>query len=505
MTNTWQEIISEFNELFQLDKPLPKVVVNRALQDEKYLAYLVNCREDQKLLDLLINDSKNINFKQIEDEEVLNQKKVEFLKFKKGIYFKLKQKSYIHKYNKFFEEEMNNNPEAKACKPCAEINPQDFREVYLDHNATTYIRSEVTKILVDYYNGKHGFYNPSSNTVQGLYSTELIQESRRKIANCLSASPNEIFFTGSGSEANNLAIKGIAFKHLNEKGHIITSKVEHSSILEAMRYLETIGFSVTYLDVDKYGMVSSELVSEAIKKNTILIAIMAANNEIGTINPIKDIGEICKKHNIPFMVDGIQAFCKMPLNPKDMGISLLSFSGHKIYASKGIGGLYVEQGINLIPQIHGGGQEAGMRSGTESVGNILALGEAARLAYNEMEQENKRMLSLREFFLRELAKIEPDFMINGSLSNRLSNNLSIAFPGVDSGALLRSLNKLGISASAGSACSSKQIKNSHVLEAIGADTENYASIRFSFGLKTVEEDLEYLLKYLKQVLSILRN
>lgn len=412
-------------------------------------------------------------------------------------------KSYHERFDEYLKAEQLKIPDAKPCK-CRDIEADNFREVYLDHNATTNIRPEVQKVLNDYYEGKYGFANPSSNTLQGNDAFQLIHTARTKIANCLAVEPGEIIFTGCGSEANNLAIKGIAFRYLDKKGHLITTKTEHQSVLKVMEYLETLGFSVTYLDVDRDGLVAPEAVKNAIRKDTILVSTMAVNNEIGTITPLREIGQICKEYRIPFMTDAIQGFGKIPLKPKEMGISLLTFSGHKIYAPKGIGGLYVEQGISLIPQIHGGEQEYGLRSGTENVGAIIALGDAAQIAHDEMEREAQRLYDLRDYFLEELRQIESDFVINGSLEKRVPHNLNIGFGGVDSGELLNSLNRIGISVSVGSACSSRKFKTSHVLAAIGAATEEYAAIRFSFGLKTTMEDLSYLLSGIRRILPKLR-
>ena len=225
------------------------------------------------------------------------------------------------------------------CKRMATIKVDDYRDVYLDHNGTTPIRPEVQKTLVRYAGGNFGFGNPSSSTLQGKKAYDLVYSARKRIADCLSAKPEEIVFTGCGSEANNLAIKGIAFNHLEKYGHIITSRIEHPSVLKTMHYLETIGFDVSYIDVENDGVVSPDSVKKAIRKNTILVSIMTVNNEIGTLNPIVEIGAICGNNGIPFMTDAIQGFGKIPIKPRDMGISLLSISGHKIYAPKGIGGL----------------------------------------------------------------------------------------------------------------------------------------------------------------------
>ncbi len=397
----------------------------------------------------------------------------------------------------------SNNP----CKPAPMFDVDDYREVYLDHNGTTYQRKEVNEVLTEYNEGHLGFGNPSSSTYLGKQAYDLVDFARSRIADCLKVKPKEIAFTSSGSEANNMAIKGIAFHQLNQKGHIITDKIEHPSVLHTVRFLEEIGFDVTCLDVDRKGFVSPESVKEHLRKDTVLVSIMAGNNEIGTINPIGEIGQICRETGIPYMVDAVQAFGRIKLFPKEMGISLLSISGHKIYGPKGIGALYVDEEIpfSIVPLIHGGSQEQGVRAGTENVGPISAFGKASQLICSEMEQENERLFELREYFLRELQMVEPDFIVNGSLEERLPHNLSIGFPGIDSGALLLSLNHIGIYVSSGSACSAGSSEASYVLKAIGADTDNYGTIRFSFGHRTNKEGLSYMFKYLPSILEQLRS
>lgn len=391
------------------------------------------------------------------------------------------------------------------CKPLASVEVENFREVYFDHNATTYIRDEVKKALNDYYNGKYGYGNPSSSTTIGKYAYEKVFEARKIIADSMNVSPDEIIFTASGSEANNMAIKGIAFNHLETKGHIITTKIEHSSILHTIEWLETIGFEATYLDVNEDGAISLQQLTDSIRPNTILIAAMAVNNEIGIINPVDEIGVIASKHNIPFLCDAIQAYGKTPLNPKRSKISLLSISGHKIYVPKGIGVLYKDENINITPLIHGGGQEAGLRSGTENVGYIIGFGKGAELMYNEMFSEKTRLINYRNAFLNRLKDVEPGYIVNGPLTNRIHNNLNIGFPGVDGGALQLSLNNIGIYASSQSACSSGSKETSHVLLALGKDIDNYGVIRFSFGLKNNNEDLDYFFKYLGEILRQLKE
>ena len=487
-----------FSQLIKIATPVSREVLLAAVTNPDYFRNLRVSHSNQEFLSYLLQHPVMLGSVTPTDEAI-----EEFLaQWEKTLYHQEWKANYNKRYGEYFKTD---NKKSATCQEPAEVEVDDFQEVYLDNNATTQIRPEIQRILVEYYSGKYAFGNPGSLNAPGYFAADMVISARIRIAKCLSVHPTEIYFTGSGSEANNLAIKGIAFQHLEEKGHIITSKVEHPSVLRVMEYLETLGFQVTYLEVDSSGMVSSDSVKNALRKDTILVSIMAANNEIGTINPLTEIGRICQEHKIPFMVDAIQAFCKIDLKPVEMGITLLSFSGHKIYGPKGIGGLYVAKGTTLTPLVHGGGQEFNLRAGTENVGQIIAFGRAAELAQAEMEAERERMLRLRKFFLAELQRVEPGYVLNGSLENRLANNLSIGFLGVDSAALQKSLSKIGISVSVGSACSSRKVDTSHVLEAIGADTKNYAAIRFSFGLDTTADSLMYLFKYLGEILYKLRN
>ncbi|MGK5090798.1 TusE/DsrC/DsvC family sulfur relay protein [Deltaproteobacteria bacterium TL4] len=393
----------------------------------------------------------------------------------------------------------------ELCKPMAKLEITNPREVYLDHNATTYLRDEVKKILVDYFSGVHGYGNASSSTALGKVAYEKIFDARSQIAKILKVSSAEIVFTSGGSEANNLALKGIAFNHLERKGHIVSSKIEHSSVLKTLAWLEQLGFKVTLLDCDEKGLISPQSVASAIRQDTILVSIMAVNNEIGTINPLEQIAGICSARNVPLMVDAVQAFGKLPLSPKKLGIALLSFSGHKIYAPKGVGGLFVDERLQLAPLIHGGGQGFGLRAGAENVGDLMALGRAAALSYAGRKTEQRRMKQLRDLFIDKLNTLVPGYIINGDLEQRLPQNLNVGFPGVDSGALLLSLNQIGVYASSGSACSSGSEEVSHVIQALKVDTDHYGVIRFSFGLNTTAEDLDYLFKYLPEILSQLKK
>jgi len=398
-----------------------------------------------------------------------------------------------------------------TCRPPISFKADDYREVYLDHNATTYVRPEIRKVLEEFYSEQGPYANPSSSTEKGRNSYELILESRLKIAKLLSTQPERIIFSGSGTESINLAVKGLAFQRLEEKGHIITSLTEHSCVLETVKYLEEKGFTATFLQPDSEGRVTVKQIESALQEDTFLVAIMAVNNEIGTISPVKDISALCNKHGVHFVVDAVQAFGKIPLYPEEWGVSCMAFSGHKLYAPKGVGGLYLGEFVDLEPILHGGGQESGLRSGTENVGHILALGKAAELARLEMAQETERLWSLQQYFLEQLKEIEPGFKLNGPDvgigpdSERMPSNLNIGFPGVDSGTLLLALDQVGIMVSTGSACSSGKIKSSHVLEAINADLIQYGVIRFGLGLRTSKQDLDYLFKYLPKILKEIRN
>jgi cysteine desulfurase len=390
----------------------------------------------------------------------------------------------------------------KGCKPMALIEVDNPREVYLDYNATTPIRPEVADALISFFRDTRSFGNPSSSYGIGGLAYDVIHRARRRIAKCLNVEPKEIYFTGSGTEANNLAIKGIADKH--DRGHIISTNVEHPSVLDTLRVLETRGYEVTYLPVAPDGTLTADDVANAFRDDTILVSVMAANNEIGTVYPVADIGALCKGRGIPFHVDGIQAFGKIRLRPKEMGIDMLTLSGHKIYAPKGVGALYLNPEVTLNPQIDGGGQERDLRSGTENVAGILAMGLAAKLLRKEMDEQNAKFDYLRQRFLAKLKETVPDAIINGTMDSRLPHNLSVGFPGVDSGSLLLSFDQIGVYVSAGSACSAGDDKVSHVLEAIGVDSERYGTIRFSFGRETTKEDIDYLFEHLPKILESLR-
>jgi cysteine desulfurase len=391
-----------------------------------------------------------------------------------------------------------------GCKAMVALDVENPREVYFDHNATTPLRPEVKAAMIEFLNDPRSYGNASSAYDIGSIAFDAVDQARRRIAACLNVKSREIYFVGSGTEANNLAIKGIVDSHPKGSRHIVTSSVEHPSVLQASRNLETQGHEVTYLPVDSNGTLSPDDVLKSIRPDTIMVSVMAANNEIGTVYPLAEIGEVCRERNVPFVVDAIQGFGKIPLTPKDMGISILTMSGHKIGAPKGVGALFVDESISLAPQIHGGSQESGLRPGTENVLGIHAMGLAAQLTVGEMQLQTSHLLGLRAYFLEKLGQIVPDAVINGTMAHRLPNNLSIGFPGLDSGSVLLSLNQIGIFVSAGSACSAGNDKYSHVLEAIGVDVSKYGTVRFSFGMTTTLEDIDYFFKHLPAVLEGLR-
>ena len=390
-----------------------------------------------------------------------------------------------------------------GCKPMALVEVDDPREVYLDNNATTPLRAEVVEALVDFFGNPRSFGNPSSSYAIGNEAFDVLDLARKRVARGLSVDKAEIYFTGSGSEANNLAIKGVAARHAS--GHIISSNVEHPSVYQTLEHLERSGYDVTYLPVAPDGTLTVEAVETAMRDDTILVCIMAANNEIGTLYPCAEIGALCGRHGIPFAVDAIQAFGKVPISPREAGIDILTISGHKIYAPKGVAAIYVNQALDLDPLIHGGSQENGLRSGTENVAGIMALGLAAKLACSEREEVTERFLALRKHFLARLKETVPGALVNGTLEHRLAHNLSIGFPGLDSGSLLLSLNQIGIYVSAGSACSAGDEKISHVLGAIGSDPDRYGTIRFSFGKDTSIEDIDYLFEHIPAIMDRLEE
>ena len=427
---------------------------------------------------------------------------------------------------------------------------------YFDNAATTKIKPEVLSEMMPYLREEYG--NPSSLYGIGRSAKRAIDSAREKVANLINCDKNEIYFTGCGTESDNTALKGIAYKFFNskeenlgkvwneaedvkkqdeeisdinkteeiedkkiqnqgeeiteniienkiKKNHIITTKIEHHAILESCKSLEKQGFEITYLDVDKDGLINLQELENAIKEETILISIMFANNEIGTIQPIKEIAKITKQKNVIFHTDAVQAIGNVPIDVKEMGIDMLSLSGHKIHAPKGIGALYVRKGIEFEPFMNGGHQEKNKRAGTENLAGIVGLGKACEIAKENLEYHTKHVGNLRDYFLEQVSKNIENIKINGSMEHRLPGNANISFIGIDSTALLLELDKKGICCSSGSACNSGESNPSHVLTAIGLDSETAKSaLRFTFGELNTRAEVDYLVQNLIECVGKLK-
>ena len=375
---------------------------------------------------------------------------------------------------------------------------------YFDHAATTAVKEEVLKEMLPYFSINYG--NASSMYSLGRQSKKAIENAREQVANAIGCSPKEIYFTGCGSESDNLAIKGIAYANKSKGNHIITSKIEHPAILNTCKSLEKEGFVVTYLNVDENGIVSLEDLKNAITDKTILISIMFANNEIGTIQPIKEIGEIAKAKQIYFHTDAVQAVGNVKINVKKLGIDLLSMSAHKFYGPKGVGALYVREGIDFNKLQDGGHQEKNKRAGTENVAGIVGLGKAIELAYKNIDEYNKKLTDLRDYYISQVEDRIPEIKVNGDRKNRLPGNANISFKYIEGEALLLNLDMKGICASSGSACSTGSLNPSHVLVAIGLPHEiAHGALRITFGDENTKDDVDYLVDNLVEIVGKLRN
>ncbi len=379
-----------------------------------------------------------------------------------------------------------------------------MNKIYLDHAATTPVKKEVLDAMLPYFTESFG--NPSSVYQLAQVNKKAIDEARETIANHLGASANEIFFTGSGTEADNWAIKGIAEAYKSKGNHIITSKIEHHAVLHTCEYLEKQGYEITYLDVDSAGNIRPEDVKKAIKDTTILITLMYANNEIGTIFPISEIGKIAKEHQIIFHTDAVQAVGQVKIDVKEQNIDLLSLSGHKICGPKGIAVLYIKRGVKIGAFIHGGAQERGRRAGTENVPGIVGLGKAIELAYNDFDHKIARVTALRDEFIKGLLTNIPYCKLNGHPHKRLPNNINIAVEFVEGESLLLLLDMNGIAASSGSACTSGSLDPSHVLLALGIPHEKaHGSVRFTLGEYNTKEEIDYVLEKMPQIVQRMRD
>ena len=379
-----------------------------------------------------------------------------------------------------------------------------MENVYFDNAATTRLDDEVLETMMPYLKEHYG--NASSIYKLGRESKKAVEESREKIANILNCKPNEIYFTAGGSESDNTAIKGIARANRKKGNHIITSKIEHPAILETCKGLEKEGFEVSYISVDENGIVDLEELKREIRPTTILITIMFANNEIGTIEPVKEIGQIAHEHNIYFHTDAVQAVGSVKIDVQELNIDSLSLSGHKFYGPKGIGALYVRTGVQFEKYISGGHQERNKRAGTENVPGIVGLGKAIELAYSNLEEHNKKIKELRDYYVEEVSKKIPYIKINGDMEKRLPGNSNISFRFIEGEGLLLNLDLKGICASSGSACTSGSLDPSHVLLAIGLPHEiAHGSLRISIGKYNTKEEVDYLIDNLVEIVNRLRE
>lgn len=376
------------------------------------------------------------------------------------------------------------------------------KQVYMDYSATTYTKPEVLEEMLPFFTENFG--NPSSLYSFSDKTKKAVNLARERVSKALNAEKNEIFFTSGGSEADNWALKGIAYANKKKGNHIITTKIEHHAILHTAQFLEKEGFKVTYLPVDEEGFVSVEDIKNAITDETILVSVMFANNEIGTIEPIKEIGELCKEKNIYFHTDAVQAIGHVDIDVKDMNIDLLSMSAHKFYGPKGVGALYIKNGVKIQNLIHGGGQERGKRASTENTAGIVGLGKAIELAIENMPEENEKLSNLRGRLIRGIEARIPEVKLNGpkDMSRRLPNNVNFSFIGIEGETLLLDLDMNGIFGSTGSACASASLDPSHVLLSIGLPHETaHGSLRLSLGAKNTEEDIDYVLEVLPKIIK----
>ncbi|HBM81946.1 MAG: cysteine desulfurase NifS [Clostridiales bacterium] len=376
--------------------------------------------------------------------------------------------------------------------------------IYMDHAATTFTKPEVLQEMLPYFTEKFG--NPSSIYSIGRETKSVIEKARGRVAKVLGASPDEIYFTAGGSEADNWTLKGIAFANKDRGNHIITTKIEHPAILHSCQFLEKQGFEVTYLPVDEYGLVNIEDLKKAITDKTILVSVMFANNEIGTIEPILEIGKICRERGIYFHTDAVQAVGNVPINVKDMNIDLLSLSAHKFYGPKGIGALYIRKGVKINPLIHGGAQESNRRAGTENVPGIVGLGKAIELAGENIDSHINKLTALRDKLINGIMADIPYTKLNGHPQKRLPGNVNVCFRFIEGESMLLLLDEVGVCASSGSACASGSLDPSHVLLAIGLPHEiAHGSLRLTIGDDTNEEDIDYVLDVLPKFVKRLRD
>lgn len=379
-----------------------------------------------------------------------------------------------------------------------------MQRVYMDHTAGMPVDERVLKVIMPYFTQNYG--NPSSAHSYGNEARRAIDEARSKVAELIGAKKKEeIIFTSGGTESNNLAIKGIAYRNKEKGNHIITSSIEHMSVINTCKHLSKQGFEVTYLPVDKYGIVDIEALKKEITNKTILVSVMHANGEIGTIEPIKEIGEIAHSKRAFLHVDAIAAAGQVPINVHDENIDLLSLSSNDMYGPRGVGALYIKAGTRVLPTIQGGGQERGLRSGTENLPGIVGIGKAAEIAKTEMKTEAERLSKLRDAFIKGILDSIPESYLNGHPTKRLPNNVNVRFSYIEGESLILSLDMEGVACSSGSACTSKTLEPSHVLLAIGLKHEEaHGSLLFTLGKQNTKEDIKYVVGLLPKIVKRLR-
>ncbi|HOI71484.1 MAG TPA: cysteine desulfurase NifS [Methanobacterium sp.] len=376
--------------------------------------------------------------------------------------------------------------------------------MYLDHSATSPVDPKVFKAMEPYFVDSFG--NASTLYSLGREARKVMEENRKMVASLIGANPDEIIFTSGGTESDNIAIKGTAYRLKDKGNHIITSNIEHPAVDETCKYLEKKGFNVTYLSAGEDGIVSVSDLQDAITDETILITIMHANNEIGTIQPINEIGEIAREHKIIFHTDAVQSVGKIPVDVNQLNVDMLSLSAHKLYGPKGIGALYVKRGVRLEPILHGGGHEKGIRPGTENVAGIVGLGKACQIAKENLEETEQYVTSIRDEIIEKvLSEVEQSYL-NGHSTKRLPNNINFRFKSIEGESLVLHLDAKGIASSTGSACSSKKLEPSHVLLALGLEeVDAHGSLRLTLGKENKKEEIDYIVKSIKDAVETLRK
>ncbi|MCJ7458661.1 MAG: cysteine desulfurase NifS [candidate division Zixibacteria bacterium] len=377
------------------------------------------------------------------------------------------------------------------------------RKIYLDHNATTPVHPEVLEAMLPFY--KDGFGNASSIHSFGREAKVALEESREKVAKFLNADPLEIYFTSGGTESDNLAVKGVAWANKKKGNHIITSQIEHHAVLESCKFLEKEGYEITYLPVDKYGLVDHDELKKSIKKETVLVSIMHANNEMGTIQPIAELAGLAKEKGVYFHTDAVQSTGKMKIDVNELNVDMLSLSAHKFYGPKGVGALYIRRGVRLTPLAHGGHHEKSRRAGTENVPGIVGLAKALEIAHSDMQEEERRLKSLTETFFKRVTERIPDVFMNGHPVLRIPNTMNVSFKGVEGESIILNLDLKGIGVASGSACTSGSLEPSHVLSAMRVPGDlAQSSLRFSFGRSNTIDDVNYVVEVLPEIISKLR-